>query len=531
MLLMQLTVLQKLSENLLMRHKEKYIEILKSWGWGLWRWRQYKGYKNSIIFNADKVQPIYRGKLTGTNGFITLGADQLNKRNLDVGKTVYQAMFDNKDVNVLRTLIDTKIGNQADREKAFVATVRLLGGTNYNIGAKPQNVKYGMQGKLPNASERNLLEKAYGKEVVKELSRFRGKGEKFADAFSQVWNVPRTLMATAEMSALFRQGGFYAFARPLAWLKSIPPALKEAREAMLINKFDPITQRIELEKYIEDPDFEVARNVGLEVSDSLSSSLIDREEQFIPTFLDNFPNWTVIGPVIRASAAFHSGFLNNLRFNVFKSMMKNMSSKGTAEGFIQEARKISPEAEQNAYQTLQAMSRIINAGTGRGPKVLPDEFVNLANQLFFSWRMQTARAYLPIAPFVEYPQMNWAARKQITGDYLRFYGLVTTLGLLTPFALDKFTGDDTASFDWRTGKLRVGKTTLDIAGGNNKYIGLILNSLGQILDVDKLKARSLGTQKPYDIEVFSNIANKAFKSSLHPTVSFIYSLVSKKTFW
>ena len=44
-----------------------------------------------------------------------------------------------------------------------------------------------------------------------------------------------------------------------------------------------------------------------------------------------------------------------------------MSPKGTAEGFIQEARKISPEAEQNAYQTLQAMSRIINAATGRGP--------------------------------------------------------------------------------------------------------------------------------------------------------------------
>ena len=164
--------------------------------------------------------------------------------------------------------------------------------------------------------------------------------------------------------------------------------------------------------------------------------------------------------------------------------MKNMSPKGTAEGFIQEARKISPEAEQNAYQTLQAINRIINAATGRGPKLLKDEYVNLMNQVFFSWRMQTARAYLPIAPFVEYPQMNWAARKQITGDYVKFYGMVTTLGLLTPFALDKFTGDNTASYDWITGKLRVGKTTLDIASGNNKYIGVILNSLGQILDVD-----------------------------------------------
>ena len=487
--------------------------------------------KNSIIFNADKVQPIYQGKLTGTNGLITLSADQLNKKNLDIGKTVYQAMFDNKDVNVLRTLIDTKIGNQADREKAFVATVRLLGGTNYNIGAKPQNVKYGMQGKLPNASERNLLQKAFGKEVVKELTRFRGKGEKFYDAITQVWNVPRTLMATAEMSALFRQGGFYAFARPLSWAKSIPSAIKEARQAMFINKFDPITQRIELEKYIEDPDFEVARNVGLEISDSLSPSLIDREEQFIPTFLDNLPNFTVVGPIIRASAAFHSGFLNNLRFNVFKSMLKNMSPKGTAEGFIQEARKISPEAERNAYQTLQAMSRIINAATGRGPKLLKDEYVNVMNQVFFSWRMQTARAYLPIAPFIEYPQMNWAARKQITGDYVKFYGMVTTLGLLTPFALDKFTGDNTASYDWITGKLRVGKTTLDIASGNNKYVGVILNSLGKILDVDELKARSLGTKKPYDINVFDNVIRKTIKSSLHPTTGFILSLVNQEDFF
>jgi len=482
-----------------------------------------KTLKNSIIFNANRagVSPIYRGKITGTNGFVTLTADEITSQRGDYGKTLYQAIFDNNDVNEINTLITTRIANQVDQNTAFIALVKLLGGTQYKVGTKPQNIKFGMQGKLPNARERALLEKALGKDIYKALSKLRSKKERALDAFSQIWNVPRTMMATAEVSALARQGGYYMFARPLSWAKSIPPALKEAKRAMLINKFDPYVQRIELEKYAEDPDFEYAKQTGLEITDSLSTSLVDREEQFIPTFLDKLPDYSVIGPIIRASAAFHSGFLNNLRFNVFKSMMKNISPDGTAETFVREARKISPQEGDRAVKTLEGLNKIINAATGRGPKIFDDEVVAILNQLFFSYRMQTARAYLPIAPFVEYPQMVWSARKQLIGDHVRFYGMVTTLGFLIPFLYEKATGDETATYDWIKGKLRIAKTTYDIAAGNNKYTGIVLNSLGLFLDEKTLKPRGIGTGKPYDIHP-KKLLMGGIRGALHPTAGMIY---------
>ncbi|KKL48869.1 hypothetical protein LCGC14_2321200, partial [marine sediment metagenome] len=73
------------------------------------------------------------------------------------------------------------------------------------------------QGKAPPAELLKALEQTMGTDALRELMKARKLSERGMEVFYDVIGLPRVLMATADLSALLRQGGVLAPGHPFIW--------------------------------------------------------------------------------------------------------------------------------------------------------------------------------------------------------------------------------------------------------------------------------------------------------------------------
>jgi hypothetical protein len=251
------------------------------------------------------------------------------------------------------------------------------------------------------------------------------RGAKVRDNVVSLWNLPKALKASMDLSAPLRQGIMLAPGHPKEFIGAFGPmfhALADAKYAEKINA-----------------DLMSKDRPGLYLA-PIDGKLAAREEAFASNLADKIPG-------LSASNRAYVTFLNKLRADTYDNTLSGWKAGGKAVS----------AADQ------RGLADVLNHFTGRGdlPSKLED-FAPVLNGMFFSPRYQISRVQSLGDAFGVLKSPGSRASRQAAGDMVKFVGAglsVLTLAKLAGAAVEA----DPRSSDF--GKMRVGNTTAELWGG------------------------------------------------------------------
>jgi len=271
----------------------------------------------------------------------------------------------------------------------------------------------------------------------------RTKVEKAKDVVTNVLNVPRTLMASADLSAPLRQGIVATVGHPKIAAKAFPEMLRQAFSQKQFDRW-----LVELK---ESPQYKLMEDSGLYIADPNNLKLQVQEEQFMSNLGEKIP---VIGRIVKGSERGYVAYLNKMRADLF-----NQGS----EVFADQGRTF-----ENSPELYKGLATFINNATGRGGLGPLERSAQILNTAFFSPRLIASRLNMlnPIF-YTKLPkEVRWMALKDM-GKLIGFGASILWLASLAGAQVEK----DPRSSDF--GKIRVGNTRWDIWGGFQQYIRLL----------------------------------------------------------
>jgi len=349
-----------------------------------------------------------------------------------------------------------------------------------------------LEGRVPTERELYLLNRVFPKELVDTILSKRDLFTKFKEAGYQLANVPRSVMASFDLSAPFRQGLFLMshpkrfFGSFLNMFKSLggENAFKAGQEAIARKStFDLMDE-------------------GKLALTEMDTILTAREERFASQWAEKIP---IVGKAIRASGRAYTGFLNKLRADVFDDL-------------IVKADKIGLMPRSNP-DLVKQVANFVNVASGRGSLGSLQPAANALNAFFFSPRLMASRLtllnplyYIKADPFV---------RKEALKSLFTFAGVTTTvLGLAKLGGAE--VGYDPRSADF--GKIKIGNTRIDIMGGTQQYIRMAAQLItGKYISTTTGKEITLG--EGYKPLTRLDILVRQVESKEAPIFSFITDLM------
>lgn len=332
-------------------------------------------------------------------------------------------------------------------------------------------------GKLPTTGEIKLLSEIFSRDLVEALLQNRPFIDKVWDGISNALNVPRSLMASFDLSAPFRQGVF------MVGRKEFWKAWSTMFKAFGSDKAYEATMR----SIHDRPSYQLMRKSGLAFSDAKSQILDEREEQFMSNWAEKIP---VIGKGVEMSNRAYSAFLNKVRADVFDDLV----SKGENIG-------IDFAHDSKAAKDL---AKFVNAATGRGSLNNlvgrhGDAAAPFLSGLFFSPRLMASRLSM-LNPYF-YATLDPFVRKEAVKSLLTFSAIATSvLGLAAMGGADVETDPRSSDF----AKIKIGNTRYDVLGGFQQYIRLgsqLLTGETKTLKgkVKELDGTKFGQDSRYDV--------------------------------
>jgi hypothetical protein len=314
--------------------------------------------------------------------------------------------------------------------------------------------------KLPQRAELAVLEKVFGSDLVETLLSKQDNVSVLKRLGRELVNAPRALTASFDLSAPLRQGLFIGAGHPKAFASACGQMFKYWKSPEAIRDLEV--------QMASDPVYELAHRAGLAITRP-GSVLGQQEERFAGTLVQKIPG-------ISASERAYTGFLNKIRFDVFKSMVKDSQNAGIELG----------------DRELKQIGAFVNAASGRGnlPKSLANHAETL-NAVLFSPRLLASRLYL-LNP-VNYVNASPVVRQHAIRSLLSLGALATTA-----LAIAKASGADVetdmTSPDW--GKIRVGDTRYDIGGGFTQYLRTGARMAQALREGEGISEKVTGAAKP-----------------------------------
>lgn len=289
-----------------------------------------------------------------------------------------------------------------------------------------------LNGRVPTRGELTLLEHVFGKQTADSLARAGGPGAK--DKILSYLNIPRSLMASMDLSAPFRQGLVVATRHPTIFTRNFGKMVKAFGSE---NVYQAILQDIHSR-----PTFPMMAEAKLAFTE-LGKDLGAREERFASDPAEHIP---IVGHGIRASGRAYTGFLDKTRADVFDHLI----GRAQAQGINVQDPKF-----------LRSLGTYINSATGRGDLGHFNEAAKALNTFFFSPRLLASR--LNFLNPAYYARLDPFARKEALRSAIQLAGTMSAVLALASQVKGVKVVSDPRNPDW--GKIKIGNTRIDIAGG------------------------------------------------------------------
>jgi hypothetical protein len=353
-------------------------------------------------------------------------------------------------------------------------------------------------GGLPTEGELKLLNQVFPKEFIETVLAKRSLFQKMKGMGLELANIPRTMMATADLSAPLRQGLFLAAKNPKEFGKAFGAmfkyfgkenAFQEGMQEIIGRSIYPLLERAKIS----------FTNLG---------DIAGREEQFMGGgLLEKIP---VLGKLVRASGRAYTGFLNKLRADVGEKLIK---------GAIAAGRDVNTDDK-----LLQEIGNFVNTFSGRGNIGKLEKIAPALNGLFFSPRLMMSR--LTILNPVYYIKADPFVRKEALKSLFATVGAgMTALGLAKMAGAE--VGTDPRSADF--GKIKIGNTRVDIWGGSQQYVRMIAQLFtGKYVSTTTGKEYTLG--EGYKPITRWDILLRQFETKTAPIPSFIIGWLRQQTY-
>lgn len=305
----------------------------------------------------------------------------------------------------------------------------------------------------------------------------------------EVMDFIRALITSADLSAVFRQGGFLTFSRPVQAAKAFPEMIRGLlSERQFERAQDALAQRPNAARY---------RQAGLYLADTAGPPNA-AEEAFagrVSKATATLRKYLGINAAERA----YTGFLNRVRADTFDAMSATLGRNGFPS--IQESRQL---------------AHFINVATGRGQLGESGEkAAALLSNVFFSPRYVASRFQLLAGqPLI---QGTPATRRLIALEYGRMLaGIGVFYGLVRLFFPDSKIEGDPRSSDF--GKVHIGNTRIDPLMGlsqNAVFVSRLLagqtrsSTTGRVSDLR-------GARVPYGGSTVPDVITRYVRSKLAP---------------
>jgi len=348
-------------------------------------------------------------------------------------------------------------------------------------------------GQVPTRGELALLNEIFPKGFIQAVLSKRPLMEKLWSGTANVLALPRSIMSSVDLSAPLRQGVFL-IGRPKQWA----PAFKNMFKYFGSEKaYEESLAAIKLR-----PTYRQMRQSRLAISDN-SPLLLGREEAFMSNLAEKIP---LLGRVIKASNRAYSGFLNQLRADVFDDILKKSWELGV-----------------DNPKLADDLAKFVNAATGRGDLGALNKASGVLGAALFSPRLLASRLNL-LNPIFYY-KLEPTVRKEALKSLVTFAGTgMSVLGLAHLAGAD--VGIDPRSADF--GKIKIGNTRYDIWGGFQQPIKLAAQLMtGKIVSTTTGREYSLG--EGYKPVTRTDIVQRFLESKASPLVSFSLGLARGQT--
>lgn len=347
-------------------------------------------------------------------------------------------------------------------------------------------------GTVPTNSQLELLSKVFPKEFINTVMEKRSAGQKVIDMVTDVLNVPRSVMATLDLSAPLRQGAFLV-GRP----KEFIPALKDMfKAATSEDGYKEIMAGIQSKET-----YPMMREADLALTDA-GGILSNREESFMSNIAEKIPG---LGRFVQGSNRGYTAFLNKLRADTFESIYNGAKDSGALERNPNIAGDI---------------AKFVNSATGRGDLGRFSRAAGVLNGALFSPRLLASRLNLLNPTY--YASLDPYVRKEALKSLVTFAATgLTVLGLAKAGGAEVGTDPNSADF----GKIKVGNTRFDIWGGFQQPIVLAARLIsGKMTNSTTGQEMSLG--EGYKPTTRKDIIERFFESKESPIASFVLGLLN-----
>lgn len=314
--------------------------------------------------------------------------------------------------------------------------------------------------------------------LAKDELNSRTRGERLRDLMIEIWNIPRALMATADLSAPLRQGILPTISNPIMAKRAFVEMLKQWNSEERADRW--------LADLKDSPGYQLMQEAGLYIADKTNPSITAKEEDFQTNLAEKLP---IVGKGFKLSDA---GVLEGTKVGDIKFGEVNLGGKkvgnfeliGRSErAYVSYLNKMRADLFSRGVDVLQnqgmsyashpkafeALATYINASTGRGNLGALERAAPVLNAVFFSPRLMASRIQL-LTNFANpsfYKNTPKAVRNMYFKDMAKFisFGL-GVLALAGMAGAD--TEDDPRSPDF--GKIKKGNTRWDIWGGFQQFV-------------------------------------------------------------
>lgn len=387
-------------------------------------------YNNTKQFIKELTKEDVRNALSDSGRFAKLTKEELKKRIAEIKRA------EGSDQARLQKAYKTRLEN---RRKEYE---RMLETGDYTKKPRRKTEMTPELSKLKDEVE--VLKQHADREIRLIELKNRTSHEKLRDTAIDIANIPRTVMASIDLSAPLRQGIIFSAAHPkIAFGEG--GAFRE-----MFRYFQSDKAIRELQRTIED-----SPNAPLYIKSKLYLAnektnigrLSGREEAFLSTLPERVP---ILGKGIKASNRAYAGFLDKMRMDVFDFYSEQFKKSG-----------VTFESNPKAYKDL---AKFINSATGRGTLGGFERSATALSGFLFSPRLIASRLQL-INPSY-YWKLDPAVRKLAMKDMVKFLGAGMTILSLAKLAGAEVESDP-RSADF--GKIKVGNTRLDVWGGFQQY--------------------------------------------------------------